>query len=253
MLSSPRPTLSYTIWFSQRTGSTLLCRALEETGVAGRPGEHLMAVSLDALYARHGISDPRELRSRIWNMAATSNGVLGLKFSMFEPWFSTVVGTLAEVGGHDGTRPGIWENAFPNCRHVFMTRRNKVRLAVSWWKAIQSQEWHRTRGAQPRAGDIAERYSFDAIDHLLAEAAMRDAAIQEFFAEGRIAPLTVVYEDFIANYEKTVREVLGWLGLDSNAATLAAPAYERLSDGVSEEWVQRFRREKQAGWPNLGW
>ncbi|WP_342799609.1 Stf0 family sulfotransferase [Hyella patelloides] len=33
------PKLSYTIWFSQRTGSTLLCRALESTGIAGNPSE----------------------------------------------------------------------------------------------------------------------------------------------------------------------------------------------------------------------
>jgi trehalose 2-sulfotransferase len=35
------PTQSYTIWFSQRTGSTLLNRALSSTGVAGDPGEWL--------------------------------------------------------------------------------------------------------------------------------------------------------------------------------------------------------------------
>lgn len=253
MRVSARPTLSYTIWFSQRTGSTLLCCALEETGVAGRPGEHLMAASLGELYARYGINGPRELRSRIWAMATTPNGVLGLKFSMLEPWFSTVLAALAEVDGRDGTRPGIWDNSFPNCRHVFMTRRNKVRLAVSWWKAIKSQEWHRVHGTAPQPNDVAEGYSFEAIDHLLAEAAMREAAIQEFFAEGRIVPLTVVYEDFVAAYEKTVRDILRWLGLDSDGAMIAAPAFERLSDDVSEEWVQRFRREKQAGWANRGW
>gem|GEM_PF-4288901 len=28
-----KPRSSYTIWFSQRTGSTLLCKALESTGI----------------------------------------------------------------------------------------------------------------------------------------------------------------------------------------------------------------------------
>ena len=36
------PQLSYTIWFSQRTGSSLLCNALESTGVAGKPNEWLI-------------------------------------------------------------------------------------------------------------------------------------------------------------------------------------------------------------------
>ena len=36
-----KPRLSYTIWFSQRTGSTVLCKALESTGIAGKPNEWL--------------------------------------------------------------------------------------------------------------------------------------------------------------------------------------------------------------------
>jgi trehalose 2-sulfotransferase len=247
-----RPTLSYTIWFSQRTGSTLLCRALESTGVAGRPGEHVEA-TIEQLYARHNARTPAELRSCVWNVASTSNGVLGLKYGMTERSFSAVLEAFGEIGGHDGTRPGIWANTFPNGRHIFMTRRNKIRLAVSWWKAIQTQEWHRLRGVRPQAVDIADRYMPDAIDHLVAESVMREAAIQEFFAEGGIVPLTVTYEDFVSKYEDTVFDILGWLGLDTATATIAPPAYEQLSDAVSEDWVQRFRRDKQARWKNQAW
>ncbi len=34
MYDASPPILSYTIWFSQRAGSTLLCDALESTGLA---------------------------------------------------------------------------------------------------------------------------------------------------------------------------------------------------------------------------
>jgi LPS sulfotransferase NodH len=247
------PTLSYSIWFSQRTGSTLLCSALESTGLAGHPAEHLLANDLQVLYARHGARVPEELRDRIWQAASTPNGVLGLKHSVFEPWFGAVLAELGKISGHDGSRPGIWRNAFPNGRHIFMTRRNKVRLAVSWWKAIQSREWHRDRGAPPPEADLVGRYSFEAIDHLLAEATLREAAIEEFFAEGRIVPLTVVYEDFVSRYEETVLDILRWLGIEPACRTVARPSYERLSDAVSEEWLRRFRRDKQAGWEKRAW
>ncbi len=36
-----KPKSSYTIWFSQRTGSSLLFRGLQSTGVAGHPWEWL--------------------------------------------------------------------------------------------------------------------------------------------------------------------------------------------------------------------
>ena len=246
------PILSYTIWFSQRTGSTLLCHALESTGLAGHPGEHLEG-TVEQLYTRHSARSPAELRSRIWKAASTSNGVLGVKYGMTEYSFSSVLEAFREIDGHDGTRPGIWANTFPNGQHIFMTRRNKVRLAVSWWKAIQSQEWHRLRGVCPQAIDISDYYDPDAIDHLVAQSVMREAAIQEFFAQGRIVPLTVTYEDFISKYEETVFDILGWLGLDVATATVARPAYEQLSDAVSEDWVQRFRRDKQARWKNRAW
>jgi trehalose 2-sulfotransferase len=246
------PNLCYTIWFTQRTDSTLLCHALESASLAGHPGEHLEG-TVEQLYLRHGARTPAELRSRIWTVASTSNGVLGLKYGMSEHSFSAKLEAFREIDGHDGTRPGIWANTFPNGRHIFMTRRNKIRLAVSWWKAIQSQEWHRLHGIRPQAIDIADRYVPDAIDHLVAEAVMREAAIQEFFTQGQIVPLTVTYEDFIAKYEETVFDILTWLGLDTAMATVAPPASEQLSDAVSEDWVQRFRRDKQAEWQNRAW
>ena len=38
-----KPRLPYTIWFSQQTGSTLLCKALESTGIAGKPNNGSIA------------------------------------------------------------------------------------------------------------------------------------------------------------------------------------------------------------------
>jgi Stf0 sulphotransferase len=102
------PILSYTIWFSQRTGSTLLCDALESTGLAGHPGEHLEG-TVEQLYTRHSARSPAELRSRIWKAASTSNGVLGLKHGMSEHSFSAVLEAFREIDGHDGTRPHLGE------------------------------------------------------------------------------------------------------------------------------------------------
>ena len=82
---------------------------------------------------------------------------------------------------------------------------------------------------------------------------MREAGIQDFFAEGNIIPLTLIYEDFIREYEKTVRNVLAFLELDTMNIQIPAPALAPTADDVSEEWVQRFREELQVGWTNRGW
>lgn len=249
-----RPRLSYTIWFAQRTGSTLLCKALEATQIAGVPGEWLYRW-LDEQQG-HSDASPAELQERLWRIGSTSNGVFGLKHSFHEPHFTGLIEAFHHFPGllaSEGNRARVWENVFPNHRHIFMTRRNKARLAVSWWKAINTEEWHRLPGASPRPVDPGETYDFDAIHHLYDECSMREAGVQEFFSEGNIVPLTVVYEDFIQDYEKTVRRVLEFLGLDIPEAQIPPPSLVQTADAISEEWVQRFRRELQAGWKNRGW
>ena len=246
-----KPKLSYTIWFTQRTGSTLLCKALEATHIAGVPGEWLYR-ELD----EQPVENPSGLQRVLWERGSTANGVFGLKHSFHEPHFTTWLERFRQFPGcpaNEVNRVRIWEHALPNHRHIFMTRRNKVRLAVSWWKAVQSQQWHRLAGTAPREMDLREAYSFDAIHHLYCECSMREAGIQEFFAEGNIVPLTIVYEDFIQEYEKTVRKVLEVLDLDGNNLEISPPSLARTANEISEEWVQRFRHELQQGWQNKGW
>ncbi|HEX2998289.1 MAG TPA: Stf0 family sulfotransferase [Anaerolineales bacterium] len=244
-----KPKLSYTIWFTQRTGSQLLCKALEGTGIAGKPNEWLLN-----LFER----PPSDvgIQEQLWEMGNTANGVFGLKYGFNEPHFSRLIEVFR---GFPVCPPGeqnrvrVWEYTFPNHHHIFMTRRNKVRLAVSWWKAAQTQEWHRRAGTVPRPTDLAHAYSFDAIESLFCQCVMREAGIQEFFSEGNIVPLTIVYEDFIQEYEKTVRTVLEFLELDTIGVEIPPPYFAQTADSVSEEWVQRFRQEHQKSWVYRGW
>lgn len=240
-----QPKLSYTIWFSQRTGSTLLNKALASTGVAGNPSEwlHFEHKSPDTLK----IDDLRQ----IWESGTTSNGVFGLKMSFEQKWIDTFR-TMFELPAHT-SRAEVWSTAFPNCKHIYMTRRNKVRLAVSWWRAIVSGEWHRECGDIPKEHDISGQYNYEAIRHLANESLMREAAIEDFLTESGIIPLTIVYEDFIQDYESTVMKALQFLNIPSDCVSVAPPALDKLADDVAEEWVQRFRRDSQQQWENERW
>jgi LPS sulfotransferase NodH len=249
-----KPQRSYTIWFTQRTGSTLLCKAIESTGVAGQPREYFNCPP-DLLETFHQ-TNHADLQEYIWKLGTTANGVFGINHSFYEPHFSQLTETLRKFPAcppEETSRTKIWENIFPDHRHIFMTRRNKIRLAVSWWRAIQSGEWHLSPNEQRKAVDLSNAYSYDAINHLYNECSMREAGIQEFFAEGNIAPLNIFYEDFIQNYEQTIRTILDYLELDSRSVTIAPPALTKTADTASEEWVQRFREERQNGWTNRGW
>jgi len=249
-----KPKLSYTIWFSQRTGSTLLCKAIESTGVAGVPREWFNCPP--DLLTTFKKTDHAELQKYLWNLGSTDNGVFAINHSYYEPHFSQLIETLRKFPACPPTatsRTKVWEEVFPNHRHIFMTRRNKIRLAVSWWRAIKSEEWHLSTDKQRKPVDLSNAYSFDAINHLYNECSMREAGIQEFFTEGGITPLNIFYEDFIQNYEQTIRTILDYLELNSQSVTITPPALTKLADDVSEQWTQRFREERQNGWVNRGW
>ncbi|WP_025691272.1 Stf0 family sulfotransferase [Paenibacillus zanthoxyli] len=241
-----RPKLSYTIWFSQRTGSTLLNYALASTGVAGDPREWLH------FQYNSPVTFKREDLEQIWQCGTTPNGVFGVKTGFEQRWidaFRTMSGLP-----QNASRAEVWSAAFPNCyKHIYMTRRNKVRLAVSWWRAIVTGEWHRNYGEQSQEHDISDKYNFEAIQYLLLQSTMCEAAIEDFFSESGIVPLTIVYEDFIQDFEGTVMKVLEFLDIQADNISVAPPALDKLADDTAEQWVQRFREESQRGWENRRW
>lgn len=241
-----QPRQSYTIWFSQRTGSTLLNYALASTGVAGNPCEWLHFQSKDPATLK------REELEQIWQHGTTPNGVFGLKIGFEQRWIDAFRAMFA-LPQH-ASRAEVWSAAFPNChKHIYMTRRNKVRLAVSWWRAIVSGEWHRNFGEKPQEHQLADKYKYEAIHQLIFQSTMCEAAIEDFFSKSDIVPLTIVYEDFIQDYEGTVMKVLEFLGIPTDQVIIAPPALDKLADDAAEQWVQRFRKESQEGWENIRW
>jgi trehalose 2-sulfotransferase len=252
------PAQSYIIWFSQRTGSTLLTQALEDTGIAGRPREWLNASSAEQLLASHGATTARELRDTLWRGGTTPNGVFGVKYGMTAAGHRGITGLFAEAAPGAPNERAVWESFFPRCRHIFMTRRDKVRLAVSWWRAVRSNQWHRPNRAQtvvnenvpwvpaprPSTAELVEQYDYNALRHLFIEASLRETWMQEVFDRWNVVPYTIVYEDFIAAYEKTVRDAIDFLDVpDRETVAIRPPSFDRLADDVSDAWYERFRRE----------
>jgi trehalose 2-sulfotransferase len=94
---------------------------------------------------------------------------------------------------------------------------------------------------------LAGQYDHNALTHLLIEANLREAAMQEQFDLWRVVPYTVVYEDLIASYEATVRGLLDFLRIPGHQnLAVPQPAFDRLADEVSESWHQRFRHTRKA-------
>jgi LPS sulfotransferase NodH len=226
---------TYLVCATQRSGSTLLCKALSATGVAGRPEEYFEALEATGLPAqprdylpvlgdelalpplRHGDPLPpfAERLEAARRAGTTPNGVFGAKVM-----WSYGAPVLAALGSDPGVR---W---------VLVRRRDKLRQAISLWRAIQTRQWN----ADDAAGGEAA-YSRAAIDALRERLAGEEAAWERWLA-GR-DPLVLDYDDFASQPGDAVAAVLRHIGVEAPADLTGAAPLRRQADALTEDWVRR--------------
>ena len=208
------PESSYLVCATPRSGSTLVCQALKATGVAGNPEEYFEALLHSGRPRRPedyftGIDDPSILdhlgerwiaddpppRSPLWSRTAydrylewameagtTPNGMFGAK--LMWGYFGDFVSLLRNIPRYrDLPLAELMPTVFPNLTFVRVVRANKVRQAVSLWKAVQTARWRQEK-AQERDAGVGEggtppykafieehrpqlRFHYRAIAHLL--------------------------------------------------------------------------------------
>jgi len=251
-----RQTRGYVIWATPRCGGTLLSRILTATNIAGRPEEYFFR-PLEEYYSRLWCCGTFEdyLRAAL-SQATTPNGVVGLKFDAgdYLSHFDARLRTLSEFCNSKEPTITILRSLLGHLKFIWLMRRNKVRQCVSWLKAAQTGEWMRDVISNGNY-NIKPRYDYGAIERLVNECVMREAAYQEIFDEVEIHPLTIVYEDMIEDIEGTVRRIIQYLELEMVLPIAKAEdiGMVRQADATNEEWVQRYREELQLKWPQPSW
>jgi LPS sulfotransferase NodH len=79
---------------------------------------------------------------------------------------------------------------------------------------------------------------------------MREVAWQEYFTEAHITPFTIIYEDFIASPEPTIRQMLAHLNISVPSDwTLKEMITKKMADATSEMWVREYHKHKRL-WPS---
>lgn len=243
---------TYWLCTTPRSGSSALGDALSDTGVAGKPTEYFNRRFWPGLFARFGLEgragDAAAVPDYLAALArdtATPNGVFGVKAMLDEDMAPLFAGLRTSSGNADLTEAELVRAAFPNLRFVYLTRRNKVRQAVSFWRAQQSGVWGRYSGERaPEGGEAA--FDFGALARLVQEMSLREARWQALFDALGVAPYTVVYEDYVRAPEAAVRGILTFLDLTPPPGwSLPELTMERLADETSEAWVARYRAEAE--------
>lgn len=241
-----RPRTSYLVCGTPRSGSSLLCEALKNTGLAGVPEEYFWRDDEPSWSERWGVSSYADYVCAAMAHGTTPNGVFGTK--VMWGYMDDFLDKLRRIsGGGDVPTHELLAATFPGLRYVWITRRDKVRQAVSFARAIQTGVWARTSD-EPPVPEREPEFRFDMIDNLVRELLEHDAAWWRYFAEGGIEPLRITHEDFVPAYEATALRVLGYLGVPvPEDPRFGERRLERQADAVSEKWTQRYHALKNAG------
>ena len=176
---------SYFISTTPRTGSFLLAHALDSTGIAGRPQEYFDPNFENLWLERLGIASDAEFFEKVLPEGTTPNGVFSAKVHWHQ--FEYLAEKLQSVHG-DGPILDLLERTFPGLRYVFLTRRDKVRQAVSYYRAIETNVWWSVQtDAVAERGRTAPspQFDYERIDHWVTRLANFEWQLAPALRKGR--------------------------------------------------------------------
>ncbi len=223
------PRTSYLVCSIPRSGSSLLCELLSATGVAGAPAELFHPDYMRMLRQRWGVAAAtapeyvRELLAR----KTGPNGVFGAK-------------------AHWAQYQGFFEDAdprrlLPGLQAILIGRRDHLRQAVSWVRALQTLRWESVQSERP---ERAAEFDAEQITRKLTRIGREEAAWSALFDRHGIVPHRVSYEDLVADQDQAVHDVLEFIGVEPPAGLRTAPPkLGRQADTLSEQWVERYLAE----------
>lgn len=265
----------YLVCSTQRSGSTYLCQLLDSTGVLGHPLEFFEARAETGLpphpgyflagLPRTGAGIRDDLRptdgpaysdlttvdgwaahlERTFALGTTTNGIFGAKLMWNQlPDVEQHAGAIERFAGL--SRLELLEALFDGdlgVRFVWMRRRDKVRQAISLWRALQTRSW---RLEHPGGAEHPPRlsYSFGGIEHLRRRLSADDEAWGRFFAGHEIDALELVYEEDVElDPEGSVHRVAALVDAALSAGWAPQARMLRQADRLSDDWYEAYHRD----------
>jgi trehalose 2-sulfotransferase len=132
----------------------------------------------------------------------------------------------------------VLETAFPGLRYVWLRREDKLRQAISWWRADVTGRWARMPATVPAAPPAFDR---EAIAGLVRYAEACEDGWRSWFAANSLDPLEITYEDMAGDLDKAVRDIAAFLDvtLPPDLAPIR-PQMQRQADQHTDRFVQQF-------------
>jgi LPS sulfotransferase NodH len=235
-----------------RSGSTLLGETLYAAGGLGCPIEYFHRGFRPAFAERWQTPDLPSFVRAVHRFRTDRTGVMSVKLFWFDVeetirerkrLAGEEIVDIESAGVSAADYPEILSalgELFPNPTFVHLSRRDRVRNAVSALVAEQTQRWRSLPRTSPTARTPDVTYDYERILRLIALGDHCQAQWRSFFAANRITPFELTYEELIS---KGSGGLLAALGRPSSPS---APRLRRQADARSESLALRFLQEYSA-------
>lgn len=228
-----------------RTGSSVLVGDMRGTGEMGNPREYFnLTGRYKSSAAKWGIDfdDLDGYIAEVTKRTATDNGVVAVK--VFELHLDQMARQGLLPRGPGRLRALAERFGKPDPLVITLTRRNKLRQAMSLMKARQTGKYGSGGTAKGKA-----KYDQKALNTGIVEMVKREARWErELRDSGCVPDLALVYEDHIDPVpvrQETILRIAELLGLPDPPAALAKAKIEgsslqRQADETTEAWIDRY-------------
>jgi LPS sulfotransferase NodH len=242
-----RPTRALLICTLPRSGSWLLAEYLHNTGYAGRPEEYFrpdyVSWYLSQWNSRHSVGI-HEYLNLCFRETTTENGVFSVKLHWYQ--MAWLIDQLKSASGTVESAHSTISQVFPDVRYVYLNRSDTIRQAISWHRAIETNEWFRLATDCPPSSDAWDSPDFQQVRWLEDLILDHHSKWNDFFDASRISPLKVDFDELIAHPEEAVRDVLRFVGADY-PPELPIPVgdMQRQSDARTDRWVRDYEQVRE--------
>lgn len=218
-------TKNYLVCSSPRTGSTYLCRLLQQTGKMGFPSEYFnQGVHVQEWFQRFSINSVRELVPILKRFRTSPNGVFGFKAHMDQFQFLR--------------QQVLVQEAFPELKFILIQRRDLLQQAISLSKAQQTNAWSSLRTPDKQAA-----FDIKHIESCMDNIQSQVSGWKKLFAFFDVDYIDVWYEDLCEKPQKTITQCLEFLGEDEVEIDPGKVDVSVQRDSETQAWIDAIHKQ----------
>ena len=243
---------SYIVCSTPRSGSTLLCKTLEQLGGYGQPKEYFHRHTIKRLKLNNNPDKFISYCHSIFEDGLDTHGVFGMKIHWWQVFdFLTIARQSPRFKKKEDL--DILTTFFPNPKFIYLWRRDILAQAVSATIAMQTGNWEKIRNNKAKNPLQSEaKLHKDKLKSLKFQPwriyewekslAENNQCWRKFFRDNCLNYYEIVYEDLVKSFVKEITNILDYIGVNNNQITnkIEAPT-QRQSNMINQKFIDHYK------------